>query len=190
MFVLFLLCHVLKSQEIVDQRRLCLGILEKVKEVYNYEFLPHPELEHQLSMNNVYDLIKFLNYDYVDFFGDVWRYLKTDLKKTDVKQFCVKNSDKIIIVINEKSISLSINSEDKKNSAAIFKTPQSTIPNNYEIILRSNLLDKIDTKILQTLKFYDMIQNPKDRSLTVAECEIDDIKLNLVAYCKCNKVVR
>ena len=74
----------LKSQEIVDQRRLCLGILEKVKEVYDYEFLPYPSLEHQLDMNNVYNLIKFLNYDYIDFFGDVWRYLKIDLKKTNV----------------------------------------------------------------------------------------------------------
>jgi len=105
----------LKSQEIVDQRRLCLGILEKVKEVYDYEFLPHPELEHQLNMNNVYDLIKFLNFDYVDFFGDVWRYLKTDLKKTDVKKFCEKNSDKIIIEIEDQ-----LNSRDLSEMVSLF----------------------------------------------------------------------
>jgi len=105
----------LKSQEIVDQRRFCLGILEKVKEVYNYEFLPHPELDHQLDMNNVYDLIKFLNYDYIDFLGDVWRYLKTDLKKTNVKQFCEKNSDKIIIELEDQ-----LNSRDLSEMVSIF----------------------------------------------------------------------
>ncbi len=105
----------LKSQEIVDQRRLCLGILEKIKEVYDYEFLPYPKLEHQLQMNNVYDLIKFLNYDYIDFFGDVWRYLKTDLKKTNVKKFCEKNSDKIIIELEDQ-----LNSRDLSEMVSLF----------------------------------------------------------------------
>jgi hypothetical protein len=91
----------IKAQEIVDQRRLCLNILNKVLEVYNFEFLPAPDLDHQLAMNNVYDLIKFLNYDYIEFFGDVWRYLKTDLRKVDVKKFCEKNSDQVIIEIED-----------------------------------------------------------------------------------------
>ena len=105
----------LKAQEIVDQRRLCLGILEKVKEVYDYEFLPHPELDNQIDMNNVYDLIKFLNYEYIDFFGDVWRYLGTDLKKTNIKQFCEKNSDKIIIELEDQ-----LNSRDLSEMVSLF----------------------------------------------------------------------
>jgi len=105
----------LKAQEIVDQRRLCLGILEKVKEVYDYEFLPYPELDNQLDMNNVYDLIRFLNYEYIDFFGDVWRYLKTDLKKTNIKQFCEKNSDKIIIELEDQ-----LNSRDLSEMVSLF----------------------------------------------------------------------
>jgi len=105
----------LKSQEIIDQRRLCLNILKKVKEVYDYEFLPYPDLDHQLQMNNVYDLIKFLNYDYIDFFGDVWRYLKTDLKKIDVKQFCEKNSEKIIIELEDQ-----LNSRDLSEMVSLF----------------------------------------------------------------------
>jgi hypothetical protein len=105
----------IQQQPIVDQRRWCLDILEKVKEVYNYEFLPFPELEHQLQMNNVYDLIKFLNYDYVDFFGDVWRYLKTDLKKVDVERFCKNNSDKIIIELEDQ-----LNSRDLSEMVSLF----------------------------------------------------------------------
>jgi hypothetical protein len=105
----------IQTQEIVNQRRLCLAILEKVKEVYEFEFLPTPELEHQLQMNNVYDLIKFLNYDYVDFFGDVWRYLKTDLKKVDIDRFCVNNGDKIINEIEDQ-----LNSRDLSEMVSLF----------------------------------------------------------------------
>ncbi len=105
----------LKDQPIVDQRRLCLDILSKVKEVYDYSFLPYPELEHQLDMNNVYDLIKFLNYDHINFLGDVWRYLNTDLKTTDIKQFCINNSD---LVVNE--IEDQLKSRDLSEMVSLF----------------------------------------------------------------------
>jgi len=92
----------LKSQEIVDQRRLCLGILEKVKEVYEYEFLPFPELDNQVDMNNVYDLIKFLNYNYIGFYADVWRYQRgINLKTINVKKYCKEHSDMIIIELED-----------------------------------------------------------------------------------------
>jgi len=91
----------LKQLSIESQRELCLDILNKVKATYEYSFLPYPKLENQIDINNVYDLIKFLNFDYIDFFGDVWRYLKTDLKTTNIKQFCEKNSDLIIIEIED-----------------------------------------------------------------------------------------
>ncbi len=105
----------LKAQEIVNQRRLCLDILEKVKEIYDYEFLPYPELDNQFDMNNVYDLIRFLNYEYIDFFGDVWRYLETDLKKISIKQFCEKNLDKVIIEIEDQ-----LNSRDLSEMVSLF----------------------------------------------------------------------
>jgi len=105
----------IKAQKIIDQRRICLNILEKVKEIYEYSFLPYPELDNQLDMNNVYDLIKFLNYDYIDFFGDVWRYLKTDLKKIDIKKFCEKNSDMIIIELEDQ-----LNSRDLSEMVSLF----------------------------------------------------------------------
>ena len=66
----------IKRQEIPYQRRLCFDILDKIEEVYEFEFPFTPEIENQLQMNDTYDLIKFLNFDYVDFFGDVWRYMR------------------------------------------------------------------------------------------------------------------
>ncbi len=86
----------IKQQPIVDQRRWCLDILEKIKKVYNFEFLPPPDLDDQLQLNDVYDLIKFINYDYTDFFGDVWRYIDIDLKKIDIEEYCNKHSDEIL----------------------------------------------------------------------------------------------
>jgi len=106
----------LKQMAIVDQRRLCLDILEKVKEVYEYEFLPHPELEHQLNMNNVYDLIKFLNYDYTDFFGDVWMYQRgINLKTINVESYCKRNSDLIITEVEDQ-----LNSRDLSEMVSLF----------------------------------------------------------------------
>jgi hypothetical protein len=111
----FLVINDIKNQEIVDQRRICLNILKKIKEVYEYSFLPYPELDNQMDMNNVYDLIKFLNYDYMDIFGDIWRYLRVDLKKLDVKKFCEKNSDKIIIELEDQ-----LNSRDLSEMVSLF----------------------------------------------------------------------
>jgi len=105
----------LRQLPIIDQKELCLNILNKIKEVYEYSFLPYPKLENQIDFNNVYDLIKFLNFDHIDFFGDVWRYLKTDLKTTNIKQFCEKNSDLIIIEIEDQ-----LNSIDLSEMVSLF----------------------------------------------------------------------
>jgi len=105
----------MKVLQIVDQRRLCLSILEKVNNTYKFEFLPYPDLDNQFQMNNVYDLIKFLNFDYIDFLGDVWRYLKTDLRKINIKDFCLKNSDNIITEIEDQ-----LNSRDLSEMVSLF----------------------------------------------------------------------
>jgi hypothetical protein len=97
------------------QRVICQKILTKVNEVYEYEFLPHPELEHQLSMNNVYQLIEFLNYDNISFFGDVWKFLKVDLRNLDLETFCSRNGDKIISEVEEQ-----IESRDLSELITIF----------------------------------------------------------------------
>lgn len=105
----------LKQMEIVDQRRLCLDILAKVKEVYDYSFLPYPDLDSQVDMNDVYDLIKFLNYDNVDFISDVWRYLRTNVKTISIKKFCYENSDRIVSEIEDQ-----INSRDLSKLVSLF----------------------------------------------------------------------
>lgn len=105
----------IKKQDIIYQKEFCLNILIKVKEVYDYSFLPYPELDNQVDMNDVYDLIKFLNYDHIDFLADIWKYLKTDLKKIDVKLFSYQNSDRIVSELEDQ-----INSRDLSRLVSLF----------------------------------------------------------------------
>ena len=103
------------SLPIPMQRFICQKILTKVSEVYEYEFLPHPQLDHQLSMNNVYQLIEFLNYDNISFFGDVWKFLKVYLRDLDLETYCSKNGDNIISEVEEQ-----IESRDLSELITIF----------------------------------------------------------------------
>ena len=104
-----------KQQPIHYQRSLCLNILTKVRDVYDYEFLPYPLLDNQMDMNNVYDLIKFLDYDHINFLADVWRYLKVDLKTVDISNFCNSNSDNVLFEIEDQ-----IKSHDFSRLVSIF----------------------------------------------------------------------
>lgn len=105
----------INSLPIPMQRVICQKILTRVNEVYEYEFLPHPSLEHQLDMNNVYQLIEFLNYDNIDFFGDVWKFLKVNLRNLDLETYCSRNSNKIISEVEEQ-----IESRDLSELITIF----------------------------------------------------------------------
>jgi hypothetical protein len=105
----------LKQQDIIYQRGLCRRILDKVKSVYDYSFLPYPNLDSQVDMNDVYDLIKFLNYDHIDFLADIWRYLETDLKTIDVKLFSYQNADRIVSELEDQ-----INSRDLSKLVSLF----------------------------------------------------------------------
>jgi len=105
----------IKAETVPAQRDYCKKFLIKVKEVYDFEFLPHPELENQIDMNNVYDLLEFLNFGCIPFLGDVWRFLKVNLRKIDVISFCTQNEDKVISEIEDQ-----IQSHDYSELISIF----------------------------------------------------------------------
>ena len=105
----------IKAETVPAQRDFCQKFLIKVKELYDFEFLPHPELENQIDMNNVYDLLEFLNFGCIPFLGDVWRFLKVDLRKIDVISFCTQNEDKVISEIEDQ-----IQSHDYSELISIF----------------------------------------------------------------------
>ncbi len=91
----------IKTLSIPKQRDFCYKIIEKIGEVYEYEISPIPEVDHPLAINEIYEFVEFLNYDYIEFFGDVWRYLNKSLRKLQVTDFCMKNGDKVISEIED-----------------------------------------------------------------------------------------
>lgn len=91
----------IKKLSIKIQQDFCIQILKKISEKYEYEKLEKIDLLNQDNINEVYNLISFLEYDYLNFFSNVWKYLKVDLRKIDIEKYCKKNSDKIINEIDE-----------------------------------------------------------------------------------------
>ena len=92
-----------KSKTILEQREICIKILNKFNEVYEYEFLPPPKLEHQMDMDDVYEFIRFIEYHHISFLGDVWMFLLDgkDFRKVDIEIFIKKNEDKILKEIED-----------------------------------------------------------------------------------------
>ena len=85
-------------------------------------------------MNDVYNFIKFLKFDYIDFLADVWKILGADLKDIDLEKFCKDNDDFIIEAIE-------------------YKLDSQNITGLISIFLRTyNKLDMIDFIISSTKK--------------------------------------
>lgn len=107
--------NLIKATTVPAQRDYCKKFLLKVNEVYDFEFLPHPELENQMDMNNVYDFLKFINFGCISFLGDVWRFLKVNLREINVHTFCTENQMKVISEIEDQ-----IQSRDDSELISIF----------------------------------------------------------------------
>lgn len=104
----------IREIDVERQIKFCYQLLEKVKEVYDYEPTPKADLGNIDDVNEIYDFISFLEFEYLDFFALVWKEIKIDFRKTNLEQFC-KNNDKKIISIVEEQISNSQDNEMVKN---------------------------------------------------------------------------
>lgn len=91
----------IKRQKHEYQKNLCHDILKKVEEEYNFIF-PHTiPLDDQKELNDLYDFVCFLEFDYLDFISRVWGYLGTDLRNTNIDEFCKSNDKKIVSQVDE-----------------------------------------------------------------------------------------
>lgn len=70
------------------QQTLCEKILKKISEIYDFEFPERVELENQYHFDSVYQFVKFISFDNIDFVGDVWKYLKMDPRRVNIEEFC------------------------------------------------------------------------------------------------------
>ena len=77
-------------------------ILDKISEVYDFEFPINITLETQYEIENFYQFLEFLEYDNIKFLSYVWKFLtKKSVLNLDIEKFCRANADKIIKEVNE-----------------------------------------------------------------------------------------
>lgn len=79
------LINVIRLLDISDQVSLCSGIINKIKDVYNFEFLQQIDLYTQAECEDVYKLIAFLEFDHIDFFTDLLEGIVEDLRKEPIR---------------------------------------------------------------------------------------------------------
>jgi len=113
---------------------------------------------------------------------------RIDLHKK-MKKVCEKfNSDKIVTTIDEKGIAMTIESEDKRNTGVIYKTPNTNNLEKQAIITRSSFIEKIDTKYLKKITYYTAVEDNPAMSLSKAICDVDSMPMQLYAVCKHSKI--
>ena len=105
----------IKLRSFDAQQTLCEKILDKISENYDFEFPEKVDLENQYQFNEVYDLIRFLEFDHIDFIGDVWKYLNVDPRGVNIDQYCYDKGVELLEAITNQ-----IETYDSKRLISIF----------------------------------------------------------------------
>jgi len=85
------------EQPIEVQRAFCYEFLDKVEEVYNYTFPVALDFVGDYSISDFYKFLEFLEFDYVEFLGKLWKLLPTENLRTIDIAFTVDANSKIVI---------------------------------------------------------------------------------------------
>jgi len=99
--IYLLLINDIKEQPFQQQKSLCLKIIDALEEKYDYTFPQTVYLDDQHDLNELYKFLEFVEFDNVDFFSRVWKYLRINIIEHDVKTYCIENSDKVINEVDE-----------------------------------------------------------------------------------------
>lgn len=106
---LCVIIDIIEKCSFYEQREFCNTLLEKIVEIYDFEF---PERIYFNDINDIKDFyyfFEFLEYNNVDFISDVWVFLSPDLSTLSIEEYCQQNSDRIINEIEEQIKSHSLN---------------------------------------------------------------------------------
>jgi len=91
----------IKNREFKNQVVFCNNILDKLKERYSIEFSETLYFYSKEDINNLYIFLEFIEYNCINFFSDIWKFLEVDLRKIDIKKYCTENQDIIVKEIND-----------------------------------------------------------------------------------------
>jgi len=97
------------------RRIFCQKLLEKVFEVYDFQFSEKIDLTSDYDLDSFLKFIEFIEYDNVDFLSLIWEMMKADIMKIDIEVMCKENENKIIKEIEEH-----IETNDQPRMIALF----------------------------------------------------------------------
>ena len=86
----------IKNQTFNKKRNFAQNLLEKVSEVYDFEFPYIIEADTDFQIEQILLFIEFIEFDHIRFLSYVWKFLKQDLIKIDIWNYCQNNEMKII----------------------------------------------------------------------------------------------
>lgn len=86
----------------LEQRiRLSYSIIKRIKEVYDFEFPKDLDVNSELEVQNVLDLIKFIEYENEKLIINVWKYLAPENNRVNTLLYCEQNKNRILLEIEE-----------------------------------------------------------------------------------------
>jgi hypothetical protein len=91
----------IRTQPFYQHVRFAEALLEKIFEVYDYQFPEKLYFFTKEQIDNFYDFVKFLEYNNTNFLSIICRVLKIDVIKGDIDSFCKQNDMRIIKEVEE-----------------------------------------------------------------------------------------
>lgn len=137
----------IQKQSFDNQRTLCYHIIDKVQELYEFEFPEKINIYDISDIEDIYIFIEFLEYDNINFLADILKNFNVDFIKKNPYEFCKENQDEII---------RQINFYNKANLPSIFLNLYETLENNIIINMISNMITKDKGLITNELKIREL----------------------------------
>jgi hypothetical protein len=85
----------IRSLEIENQRTLCHKLVDKIAEIYEFEFTPFLTFDLIEDINNFLEFVEFMEYDYIDYIASIISGLDLSILKKDTDLFLEVNWDRI-----------------------------------------------------------------------------------------------
>jgi len=91
----------IQAQPFKLRRIFCQKMLEKIFEVYDFQFSENFDITSEEAIDKVLDFIQFIEFDNILFLSLVWEMLKVDIIKGNVEEICNSRQNIIIKEVEE-----------------------------------------------------------------------------------------
>jgi hypothetical protein len=77
------------------------AIIKQLKEKYDFELPINIEVNNTTELDEILELLEFIEFDHENFIVEVWSFLNPDTNSLKLQKYCEQNQDKIISEIEE-----------------------------------------------------------------------------------------